>query len=148
MISIVSANRYKSMTHSFRLSIFLDFYRFHRFISEETSAHQNIKTEFMQTVNLLTMGGSWESQYQTFITYCLSNITYKEIFKNILSYQSIKITWLLTIFINTDFYWLTTLGINDPKTKNWLHHTWNVALVTVVLFYGTIFLRNYAHQIP
>ena len=50
--------------------------------------------------------------------------------------------------IATDFYWLTTPGIKAPKTKNWLHHTWNVALVTVVLFYGAIFLRNYAHQIP
>ena len=64
-------------------------------------------------------------------------------------YQSIKITWLLQIFIDTDFYRLTTPGINAPKTKNWLDHTWIVALVTVVLFYGTIFLRNlYAHQIP
>ena len=45
------------MTHSFRLSVYLDFYRFHRFISEETSVYQKMKTEFMQTVNLLTMGG-------------------------------------------------------------------------------------------
>ena len=37
----------------------------------------------MQTVNLLTISGNWESKNQTFITvYCLSNIiTYKEIFK-------------------------------------------------------------------
>ena len=29
-------------------------------------------------------------------------------------YQSIKITWLLSIFINTDFYWLTTPGQITP----------------------------------
>ena len=38
------------------------------------------------------MGGNLESQIQTFITlYCLSNITYKEIFKNILSFLEIRI---------------------------------------------------------
>ena len=43
------------MTHSFRLSIYFDFDRFHRFISEDTSVHQKMKTEFMQTANLLTI---------------------------------------------------------------------------------------------
>ena len=46
------------MTHSFRLSIYLDFYRFHRFISEKNicpSVNQKSKTGFMQTVNLLTI---------------------------------------------------------------------------------------------
>ena len=42
------------MTHSFRLSIYFDFDRCHRFISEDTSVHQKMKTEFMQTANLLT----------------------------------------------------------------------------------------------
>ena len=42
------------MTRSFRLSIYFDFDRFHRFISEDTSVHQKMKTEFMQTANLLT----------------------------------------------------------------------------------------------
>ena len=42
------------MTHSFRLSIYFDFDRFHRFISEDTSSHQKMKTEIMQTANLLT----------------------------------------------------------------------------------------------
>ena len=41
------------MTHSFRLSIYLEFYRFHRFISEDTSVHLKMKTDYMQTVNLL-----------------------------------------------------------------------------------------------
>ena len=43
------------MTHSFRLSIYFDFDRFHRFISEDTSVHQKMKTEFMQTANSLTI---------------------------------------------------------------------------------------------
>ena len=46
------------MTHSFRSSIYLDFYRFHRFISEDTSVYlftQKVKTEFMQTANLLAI---------------------------------------------------------------------------------------------
>ena len=43
------------MTHSFRLSIYFDFDRFHLFISEDTSVHQKKKTEFMQTANLLTI---------------------------------------------------------------------------------------------
>ena len=43
------------MTHSFPLSIYFDFYRFDRFISEETSVHQFIKPEFTQIVNLLTI---------------------------------------------------------------------------------------------
>ena len=46
------------MTHSFRSSIYLDFYRFHRFISEDTSFYlftQKMKTEFMQAVNLLAI---------------------------------------------------------------------------------------------
>ena len=30
-------------------------------------------------------------------------------------YKSIKITWLLSIFIDTDFYWLTTLGYMDSR---------------------------------
>ena len=34
--------------------------------------------------------------------------------------------------------------INAPKTQNWLPE----ALVTMALFYGTIFLRKYVHQIP
>ena len=42
------------MTNSFRSSIYLDFYRFHRYISEHTSLHKELKTEFMQTVNFLT----------------------------------------------------------------------------------------------
>ena len=42
------------MTHSFRLSIYFDFDRCHRFISEDTSVHKKMKTEFMQTANLLT----------------------------------------------------------------------------------------------
>ena len=37
---------------SFRPSIYLDFYRFHRYIE---SVHQKMKTEFMQTVNLFTI---------------------------------------------------------------------------------------------
>ena len=48
------------MTHSFRLSIYLDFYRF---ISEDTSecspVHPKMKTAFMQTVNLLTTELQW-----------------------------------------------------------------------------------------
>ena len=71
------------MTHSFRLSMYLDFYQFHRFISEETSVHQKIKTEFMQTVNLLTIDGMpIENQRINIYHYiiCLSHIiTYKEI---------------------------------------------------------------------
>ena len=43
------------MTHSFRLSIYLDFYRFHRFISEDISVHPKMKTDFMKAVNLLTI---------------------------------------------------------------------------------------------
>ena len=47
------------MTHSFRLSVYLDFYRFHRSISESndifSSVHPKMKTGFMQTVNLLTI---------------------------------------------------------------------------------------------
>ena len=43
------------MKHSFRLSIYFDFDRFHRFISEDRSVHQKMKTEFMQTANLLTI---------------------------------------------------------------------------------------------
>ena len=47
------------MTHSFRLSIYLDFYRFHRFVPEDndncSSVHSKMKTDFMQTVNLLTI---------------------------------------------------------------------------------------------
>ena len=43
------------MTHSFLLSICPDFYRFYRFILEETSIHQKIKTEIMQKLNLLTI---------------------------------------------------------------------------------------------
>ena len=42
------------MTNSFRSSIYLDFYRFHRYISEHTSLHKELKTELMQTVNFLT----------------------------------------------------------------------------------------------
>ena len=43
------------MTRSFRSSIYLDFYRFHRFIYKDTSVHQKMKTGFMQTVRLLTI---------------------------------------------------------------------------------------------
>ena len=32
----------------------VDFYRFHRFISEAISVHPKMKTDFMPTVNLLT----------------------------------------------------------------------------------------------
>ena len=42
------------MTHSLRLSIYLDFYRFHRFISEDTSVPPKTKIDYMQAVNLLT----------------------------------------------------------------------------------------------
>ena len=44
------------MTHSFRSSIYLDFYRFHRFILEDTSVYQEtmMNTEFMQTIKFLT----------------------------------------------------------------------------------------------
>ena len=42
------------MTHSFRLSIYLDFYRFHRFISEDTSVPPKTKIDYMQAANLLT----------------------------------------------------------------------------------------------
>ena len=31
------------MTRSFRSSIYLDFYRFHRFISKDTSVHQTVR---------------------------------------------------------------------------------------------------------
>ena len=40
------------MTHSFRLSSYLDFYRFHRFISEDSSVYPKMKTDYMQAVNL------------------------------------------------------------------------------------------------
>ena len=115
------------MTHSFRLSIYLDFYRFHRFILEETSVHQNIKTEFMQTVNLLTMSGNWESQDQTlnFVTlYCLSNITYKEIFKNILCFLEIRIK----IF----FWWLILArSVGSQSFRIWIYHPFKLYYVGV-----------------
>ena len=47
-MSIVSINRQKSMTHSFRLSIYLDFIDF-IFCSSKND------TDFMQTVNFLTI---------------------------------------------------------------------------------------------
>ena len=34
-------------------------------------------------------------------------------------YQSIKITWLLLIFIDTDFYRLTTSGVYYKSVKKW-----------------------------
>ena len=52
---LIDTYRSKSMTNSFRSSIYLDFYRFHRYISEHTSLYQELKTEFMQTVNVLTI---------------------------------------------------------------------------------------------
>ena len=58
MSSIVSINRQKQMTHSFRLSIYLDFTDFidlyiGRYIC--CSVHPKMKTDFIQTVNLLTI---------------------------------------------------------------------------------------------
>ena len=50
------------MTHSFRSSIYLDFYRFLRFASEDTSVHQTLKTEFMQTVNFFDNWAAIESR--------------------------------------------------------------------------------------
>ena len=44
------------------LSIYLGFYRFHRFISEDISVHQKMKTDFMPTVNLLTIELQWKDQ--------------------------------------------------------------------------------------
>ena len=49
------------------LSIYLDFYRFHRFVSsEDISVHPKMKTDFMPTVNLLTT--ELQSKDQTIIT--------------------------------------------------------------------------------
>ena len=44
------------------LSIYLGFYRFHRFISEDISVHPKMKTDFMPTVNLLTIELQWKDQ--------------------------------------------------------------------------------------
>ena len=44
----------------------VDFYRFHRFISEAISVHPKMKTDFMPTVNLLTT--ELQSKDQTIIT--------------------------------------------------------------------------------
>ena len=43
------------MTHSFRSSIYLNSYQFHQFISEDTSVHPKMKSDYMQAVNLLTI---------------------------------------------------------------------------------------------
>ena len=44
----------------------VDFYRFHRFISEAISVHPKMKIDFMPTVNLLTT--ELQSKDQTIIT--------------------------------------------------------------------------------
>ena len=38
------------------------FYRFHRFISKDTSVHRKMKTDFMQKVNLLTIELQFKSR--------------------------------------------------------------------------------------
>ena len=48
------------------LSIYVNFYRFHRFISEDISVNRKMKTDFMPTVNLLTI--ELQSNDQTIIT--------------------------------------------------------------------------------
>ena len=48
------------------LLIYVNFYRFHRFISEDISVNRKMKTDFMPTVNLLTI--ELQSNDQTIIT--------------------------------------------------------------------------------
>ena len=43
------------MTHSFRSSIYLNSYQFHQFISEDTSVHPKMKSDYMQAVSFLTI---------------------------------------------------------------------------------------------
>ena len=55
-MSIVSINRQKSMTHSYRLSIYLDFTDSIDFYCKiNLTVLPKKKTDFMQTVNLLTI---------------------------------------------------------------------------------------------
>ena len=63
------------MTHSFRLSIYFDFDRCHRFISEDTSVHQKMKTEFMQTANLLTTELQLRVKHLLLVTVCRHFLT-------------------------------------------------------------------------
>ena len=103
LISILSINRLKSMTHALRLTIYLDFYRFHRFISEDTSPSKNLCGIKDANSKFIDNWGAIESRrdiYQYIVYQTI--ITFKEIFKKIFH---VFFWWLiLARFVGAQFF--------------------------------------------